>query len=47
MSDLSGEEMADMMKPGVRVVRGKDWEYAAQDGNGPGLVLKKMETVQA
>ena len=33
--------MAKMMKPGFRVVRGKDWEYAAQDGNGRGTVLQE------
>ena len=38
MFNLSGEEMAKMMKPGVRVIRGKDWEYANQDGNGPGVL---------
>ena len=40
MSDISWEEMAKMMKPGVRVVRGKDWHLATQDGNGPGTVMK-------
>ena len=37
--------MAKRMKPGVRVVRGKDWIYANQDGNGPGSVLKKHQVV--
>ena len=34
--------MAKMMKPGVRVVRGKDWDldYGTQDGNGPGTVIR-------
>ena len=40
MSDISWEEMAKMMKLGVRVVRGKDWQWANQDGNGPGTVIK-------
>ena len=40
MSDISWEEMAKMMKLGVRVVRGKDWKWANQDGNGPGTVIK-------
>ena len=34
------EEMAKLMKPGVRVVRGKDWKYGNDDGNGPGLVVE-------
>ena len=40
--------MAKMMKPGVRVVRGKDWDldYGTQDGNGSGTVLKAWDTLQ-
>ena len=48
MSDMSWEEMAKRMKPGVRVVRGKDWnqyQYENQDGYGPGSVLKKHQVV--
>ena len=43
MSNLTYEEMSKMMKPGVRVVRGKDWtdRAGAQDGNGPGTVLSE------
>ena len=42
MSNFSGEEMAKMMKPGVRVVRGKDWDMGNQVGNGPGTVLQRI-----
>ena len=43
MSNLTYEEMSKMMKPVVRVVRGKDWtdRAGAQDGNGPGTVLSE------
>ena len=44
MSDMIWEEMANRMKPGVRVVRGKDWQWATQGGNGPGTVLKASKT---
>ena len=42
MSNLAYEEMEKIMKPGVRVVRGKNWNQARDgndDGNGPGTVL--------
>ena len=34
--------MSEKMKPGDRVVRGKDWKasYCDQDGNGPGTIMK-------
>ena len=31
--------MVEMIKPGSRVVRGKDWESGNEDGNGPGTVI--------
>ena len=40
MSNLTYEEMSKMMKPGIRVVRGKDWtDRGDGDGNGLGTVL--------
>ena len=44
MSNLTYEEMEKMMKPGVRVVRGRDWgryQGSNEDGNGPGTVLSE------
>ena len=35
------EEMARMMRPGVRVVRGKNWPFGKIDGNGPGTVIRE------
>ena len=40
MADSIEEQMAKLMKPGVRVVRGKDWDWYDQDGNGPGTVIR-------
>ena len=43
MSNLTNEEMVKMMKPGLRVSRGRDWTCwryeGVEDGNGPGTVL--------
>ena len=33
------EEMAKSLKPGVRVRRGRDWNYGNVDGNGEGTVI--------
>ena len=44
MSNLTYEEMAKIMRPGLRVIRGKDWNQARdgdEDGNGPGTVLSE------
>ena len=35
------EEMARMMRPGLRVIRGKDWICGEIDGNGPGTVIRE------
>ena len=45
MSKLTYEEMEQMMKPGLRVVRGRDWNMSDQDGNGPGTVLSQNLTL--
>lgn len=39
----TNEEMAKLMKPGVRVVRGDDWQlaYGDEDGKGLGTVIEK------
>ena len=47
MSNLTNEEMARMMRPGLRVIRGTDWydagsSYENDDGNGPGTVIGKL-----
>ena len=34
-----GPELADMIKVGSRVVRGKDWKWEDQDGNAEGTVI--------
>jgi len=40
MSNLTSEEMVKMMRPGLRVGRGRDWRYdGVEDGNVPGTVL--------
>ena len=36
----TNEEMAKLMKPGVRVVRGKDWKWGIEDRDGPGTVVE-------
>ena len=41
MSKLTYEEMEKMMRPGIRVIRGRDWKSGDQDGNGPGTVLRQ------
>ena len=41
MSNSIEEEMKKLMKPGVRVVRGRDWQWGDQDGYGPGTVMSK------
>ncbi|XP_037935505.1 probable E3 ubiquitin-protein ligase HERC2 [Teleopsis dalmanni] len=35
-SNLSGPELAKLMKIGTRIVRGTDWKWGDQDGNPPG-----------
>jgi hypothetical protein len=41
MSNLTYEEMSKMMRPGLRVIRGRDWVQRDEDGNGPGTVLSE------
>ena len=40
MSDGIWREMAQYMKIGDRVVRGKNWIYDDHDGNGPGTITQ-------
>ena len=40
MSDAIWREMAQYMKIGVKVVRGKNWIYDDHDGNGPGTITQ-------
>ncbi|XP_033150467.1 LOW QUALITY PROTEIN: probable E3 ubiquitin-protein ligase HERC2 [Drosophila busckii] len=35
-AQLSGPELAKLMKIGTRIVRGSDWKWGDQDGNPPG-----------
>ena len=35
------EEMARRMRPGLRVIRGKNWIFGEIDGNGPGTVIRE------
>ena len=35
------EEMARRMRPGLRVIRGKNWIFGGIDGNGPGTVIRE------
>ena len=44
MSDLTCEEMGKMMRPCLRVIRGKDWNQVDEDGNGPGTVLGQFHS---
>ena len=37
------EEMLKSIKQGDRVVRGRDWKYNDQDGNGPGTVTDRFD----
>ena len=37
----TNEEMAKLMKPGVKVVRGDDFNYGDEDGKGSGTVIEK------
>ena len=39
-----GPELAALMKPGTRVVRGKDWIWEDQDGGGKGQVIENKLT---
>ena len=39
MAESIEEQMTKLMRPGVRVIRGKDWNWNDQDGNGPGTVI--------
>ena len=41
MSNLTNEEMSKMMRPGLRVSRGKNWDEGGIDGNGPGTVIRE------
>ena len=38
-----GPELVEMMQPGARVVRGRDWRYGNQDGEGIGTVIEVMD----
>ena len=40
----SGSEVAKLLKPGVRVVRGPDWKWGEQDGQpvGEGCVISEV-----
>ncbi|KAK3589204.1 hypothetical protein CHS0354_020062 [Potamilus streckersoni] len=38
-SSSSGAQLAAILKQGMRVVRGQDWQWGNQDGNQPGTVL--------
>ena len=40
------EEMAKMMKPGLRVIRGKDWISGETDGNGLGTVIREHPEIK-
>ena len=47
MSSIPEEELAKIMRPGLRVVRGKDWQglwrigrSVLEDGNGVGTITK-------
>ena len=40
MSDAILKEMSEKMKPGDRVVRGKDWMASYRDQDGPGTILE-------
>lgn len=35
-TNLTGPEMAKLMKIGTRIVRGADWKWGDQDGSPPG-----------
>ena len=39
MSNITEEDMAKIMRPGIRVARGKDWYRGDVDKNGPGTVI--------
>ena len=39
---MNGPDMAKMMKIGTRVVRGPDWKWGDQDGNGEGRVIGEL-----
>ena len=41
-SSLSGAELAKLLKIGTRVVRGIDWKWGNQDGNGEGRVIGEL-----
>ena len=46
MDNSIQEEMAKLMKPGVRVVRGRDWQYPDfmdESGACTGTVVQKVE----
>ena len=40
MSSITEEELAKIMRPGLRVVRGKDWANVFEDGDGVGTITK-------
>lgn len=37
-AQLSGPDLAKLMKIGTRIVRGADWKWGDQDGNPPARV---------
>ena len=39
MSNITEEDMAKIMRPGIRVARGKDWYRGDVDKNGPSTVI--------
>ena len=47
MSNVIEENMAKMMAPGLRVLRGKDWDQNRGnfDGYGPGTVVGNKDFI--
>jgi E3 ubiquitin-protein ligase HERC2 len=39
---LTGPELVKQIKIGSRVVRGSDWKWGEQDGNGEGRVISEV-----
>lgn len=39
---LTGPELVKLMKIGTRVVRGTDWKWGEQDGNGEGRIISEV-----
>ena len=42
VSQLSGPDIAKLMKIGTKVVRGADWKWGDQDGHGEGRVIGEL-----